>query len=87
MHAVAGAPVVSNAKYVVCDQNGTWCYQHGGETNTKSFTNARLACQALNGDLAWWWVSEPRESKWHDCNCSTVCAHQSRSRAAALAPA
>ena len=53
----AGAPIVANAKYVTCDGNGTWCYQHGGETgNSKSFTNSRLACQALNGDLVWWWV-------------------------------
>jgi hypothetical protein len=53
----AGAPIVANAKYVTCDGNGTWCYQHGGESNTKSFTNSRLACQALNGDLVWWWVA------------------------------
>jgi hypothetical protein len=54
----AGAPIVANAKYVTCDANGTWCYQHGGESNGKTFTNSRLACQALNGDLVWWWATE-----------------------------
>jgi hypothetical protein len=49
----AGAPV-HNSKYVTCDNNGTYCYQHGGESNGKTFTNSRLACQALGGDLVWW---------------------------------
>jgi hypothetical protein len=59
---------VANAKYVTCDANGTWCYQHGGESNGKTFTNSRLACQALNGDLVWWCAA---------AGCFGTCLHPS----------
>ena len=70
--SAAGAPIVANAKYVTCDGNGTWCYQHGGESNGKTFTNSRLACQALNGDLVWWWVLVLWPASQHCLSASQV---------------
>jgi hypothetical protein len=77
-HAVAGAPIVENAKYVTCDNNGTWCYQHGGESSGKTFTNSRLACQALNGDLVWWCAAGLYRSDCPAALVTGILAHSAR---------